>query len=291
MKMKMKMKKVISLLAMLSFIMIFLTSIILYIVPQGRVAYWADWTLWGLSKEQWGAIHINTGILFLVSLLFHIYFNWKPMLSYLKNKNRTLILFTVEFNIALLITILVSVGTYAEMPPFSTVLDLSDRFKDDAAKKYGEPPYGHAELSSLKTFSNKMGFDLKQAMIRLKSAGIHLKNEMQTLQQISSANDISPQQLYQLIKNENDQSAVPSLERKEMPENPIPGTGHQRLIDLCHQYNLNVKKIEREFKKLEIKVDQNMTLKEIGELNQRGAIDIYEIIRTISTPSKEEKED
>ena len=65
-----------------------LTSIILYLMPQGRVAYWADWRLLGLSKEQWGALHLNMGVLFILSLLLHLYYNWQPLLNYLKNTRK-----------------------------------------------------------------------------------------------------------------------------------------------------------------------------------------------------------
>ena len=44
------------------------TSIILFITPQGRVAYWADWRLMGLTKTDWGNIHIVVGFLFLITL-------------------------------------------------------------------------------------------------------------------------------------------------------------------------------------------------------------------------------
>jgi hypothetical protein len=54
------------------------------------VAYWADWRLWGLTKEQWGNVHINIGLLFLLSIFLHIYYNWKALLAYLKNKARQL---------------------------------------------------------------------------------------------------------------------------------------------------------------------------------------------------------
>jgi len=37
-----KIRRITSLTASLAFILMLLTSIILYIVPQGRVAYWAD---------------------------------------------------------------------------------------------------------------------------------------------------------------------------------------------------------------------------------------------------------
>ena len=64
----MNIRRMTSLTAALSFIILFVTIVVLYIVPQGRVAYWADWRLWGMTKEQWGNIHLNIGLLFLLSI-------------------------------------------------------------------------------------------------------------------------------------------------------------------------------------------------------------------------------
>ena len=50
----MRIRKITSLTAGLAFIVMLVTSIILYIVPQGRVAYWADWKLWGLTQNRLG---------------------------------------------------------------------------------------------------------------------------------------------------------------------------------------------------------------------------------------------
>ena len=58
------------------------------------------------------------------------------------------------------IVIVFTAGTYFLVPPFSWMMTLNDHFKDSGAEKYGEPPYGHAELSSLKTFSKKLNLDL-----------------------------------------------------------------------------------------------------------------------------------
>ena len=80
----MTLRKITSLTATLSFVLTVVTSTILYLVPQGRVAYWADWRMWGLSKTQWGDIHINVGLLFLLALCVHIYYNWKPLVVYLE---------------------------------------------------------------------------------------------------------------------------------------------------------------------------------------------------------------
>jgi hypothetical protein len=107
-----KIRKITSLTAALAFILMVLTSIILYIVPQGRVAYWADWRLWGWTKTDWGNIHINLGLLFLIALFLHIYYNWKPLMSYLKDKAKQMKVLTPEFNVALAITVASIVGTY-----------------------------------------------------------------------------------------------------------------------------------------------------------------------------------
>jgi hypothetical protein len=167
----MKIRKITSLTAALAFILIIITSIVLYVVPQGRVAYWADWRFLGLTKTEWGNLHINLGLLFLIALVLHIYYNWKPLLSYLKDKARKMKVLTAEFNVALIITVLFMVGTYLLVPPFSWMMTLNDYFKDAGAEKYGEPPYGHAELSSLKTFAKKTGLDLTKATALLQDAG------------------------------------------------------------------------------------------------------------------------
>lgn len=41
----MNLRKVISLTMLLSFALCILTSIVLYVVPEGRISYWAEWRL------------------------------------------------------------------------------------------------------------------------------------------------------------------------------------------------------------------------------------------------------
>ncbi|MFP7753178.1 DUF4405 domain-containing protein [Thermodesulfobacteriota bacterium B35] len=48
----MNIRRITSMTMLVSFVLLSVTSIVLYIVPHGRVAYWADWHLWGLSKTQ-----------------------------------------------------------------------------------------------------------------------------------------------------------------------------------------------------------------------------------------------
>ena len=101
----MSLRKITSLTLGFSFLILALTGIILYFVPQGRIAYWADWRLWNLSKTQWTNIHINLALLSVVAGILHTYYNWRSIMLYLKNKAKQLKVFTLNFNIALLISI------------------------------------------------------------------------------------------------------------------------------------------------------------------------------------------
>ncbi|MBF0241066.1 MAG: DUF4405 domain-containing protein [Desulfamplus sp.] len=281
----MNIRKVTSLTAFISFFVVVVTSIILYIAPQGRVAYWADWKLFGLSKDQWGDIHINVGFLFLLFLLLHIYYNWNPIVIYLKNRSKELVIFTKEFNVALILTIIFIVGTYIEIPPFSTIINISTSIKDAAAVKYGEPPYGHAELSSLTAFAKKMNIDSEGAIKSIKDAGYIVDNGSQTLQEIATINKVAPQQLYLVMSAASDKSESTQLEghdkASKLPENPPAGTGSLTLGAFCKEYNLDTNSIISSLNQANIKAKEEMTIKSIAEENKLAPLDLYERLRAI----------
>ena len=267
----MNIRKITSLTAFLSFFALVTTGVVLYIVPHGRVAYWTNWHLWGLTKTQWGNIHINLGLLFLIGIGLHSYYNWKAILSYLKNKAKQIKVFTREFNIALVFLIVFVIGTYMEVVPFKWILEINGSLKNAATQKYGEPPYGHAELSSLKVFAKKMGFDLTEAMTRLSKANISVEDEKQTLQEISKQNHLSPKQVYLAMKPA-EQMGKP----KKMPLMPPPGMGSRSLADICQEYDLNIPIIIRGLSEENIKAEADMNLKEIAQKNNRSPIDVYD---------------
>lgn len=273
----MSMRKITSLTATLSFIFLVTTSVVLYIVPHGRVAYWSDWHLWGLSKTQWGNIHINLGLLFVLAILLHLYYNWKAIVSYLKDRTKRIKVFTKSFNLALLIVLAFMFGTYVEIPPFAWVLDVNETLKDSAAKKHGEPPYGHAELSSLKTLTARVELDLAQSVARLKTAGIKFDRDKQTILEIAKLNKMSPRQVYLAMLPPKGISQI-----NELPEIPPPGLGKRSLADICQQYNLNIPIILRGLADRDIKASADMSIKKIAEHAKMSPIDVYEAIKDIA---------
>ena len=64
--MKFRTRGFVSLLLALTFLVASFSGVILYLTPRGRVANWTGWTMLGLDKHEWGAIHINACLLVLV---------------------------------------------------------------------------------------------------------------------------------------------------------------------------------------------------------------------------------
>jgi Domain of unknown function (DUF4405) len=272
-------RKITSMTMFISFLFLVLTSIILYIVPQGRVAYWADWHLWGLTKSEWGNLHINLGFLFLFAGLLHMYYNWSPIKAYMKNRSWQLKVFTPSFNAALLLTLVVGIGTYLEIPPMSTVITLGDSFKDRASEKYGEPPYGHAELSSLKLFSKKQDLDLALAMDLLRKADIQFTESKDTLAAIGAVNKMSPQEIYTIIKPAAGKMKAEG--KISFPDSPMAGFGNKTLGALCSEYNLMFPVIRQNLAKRGVKAEATMTIKEIAAAHDKQPMTIFEDLHEI----------
>ena len=284
----MNIRKITSMTLLLSLVVLTINSIILYIVPEGRVANWATWSFLGLTKGDWGAQHTTVGFLFLVAGILHIYYNWNPIVAYMKNKAREIKVFTGSFNVALALTVIFVVGTYYNVPPMSTIMEISEHFKDSAAKTYGEPPYGHAESSSLKMFANRENLDLAKSIELLEAAGIPVTDEKELLQEIAERAKKSPQQIYEIIKPAKvsaPQSSNDAGASSPLPIAPNSGLGKKTLGDVCSEYGLDTSTIIEKLAARGIKAEAEQKFKEIGAAHDMEPMQVYELLVEIASES------
>lgn len=273
-------RQIISMTMFVSFLVVILNSIVLYIVPEGRVAYWADWTFWGLTKSQWGQQHTTVGFLFLAAGLIHTYFNWRRIVSYLQNKMRTTTFCTKPFAAAFAVTLFFVIGTYYQVPPMSSIVNLSEHFKHSAAEQYGEPPYGHAESSSLKMFAKKEQIDLNKAIKLLDKQGIKVESPKQTLKELAVAHSLSPQDIYLIIKPAST-AAVNNSGKQVFPDSPKSGWGKKTLTEVCELYGLEINKIVKKLDKKGVSASPEQQIKEIAEANDLEPMGLFEVLHSI----------
>jgi len=220
----------ISLVTAFSFVAMSLSGIAAFIVPQGKVAYWTNWTFLGLSKTQWGNIHITTSVLFLIAGIWHTCYNWTPLMQYLRGIPGRMAAGWRDLAIATLVTLFFTIGAVTKAPPLNYILDFNSWIKEAWVRTPADdPPFGHAELLSLKGFCKKMYINPDEALRELQRAGLHVVDENVTLERIASANGVTPARVYQVIRKlEQPDSSVllpasvpmPAATKPAAPESP-----------------------------------------------------------------------
>jgi hypothetical protein len=254
----MKIRRLVSLTALVSFIVLALTGLMLFFSPQGRVAYWSGWTVLGLSKEQYGDLHTTFMVLFLVAGVWHIVLNWKPIVNYLKDRRKKVRVFTPEFSAAVTLCGLFLVGTMVGLFPFQQFLAVGDVIKDYWEETDGSPPWGHAELNPLDRFCRGMEdferlehqrlveIDCGEALTALRSAGIQVEDESQQLIEIARANSTTPQELAEIVLSvakprEGGANELPRVDSLQFPQ-PYSGLGRMTMRQYAEEYGADLER-------------------------------------------------
>lgn len=182
-----------SLLVLFSFVVLAFSGIILYIFPHGRVAYWVDFHLLGLDKDQWDTLHTCFSLLFVAFSVLHIVNNWRALWNYMRDKATDTFRMKKELISAFAISVAFVIGSIFFIPPFVNIKDLSEYIKESWVEpSEAELPFPHAELQSLESLGIRLGFDPDEAVRRLKEAGLDTKGSDETLKDIAHRNDTTP---------------------------------------------------------------------------------------------------
>ena len=265
------------------FLIMGITGLILYIVPQGRIAYWVNWKFLGLTKTDWGNIHILASLLFIVAGAFHTYFNWKPLMNYFRDRISHGLKLKWELFISLALSVLIVFSALFSIPPLAYLLDFNEYVKDRwiVSENY-EPPFGHAEELSLEVFAKKMGIDLEKAQTELQTNGIVFNSPKETLLEISEANQISPMALYMLIKKFEKTLSFEQVKNytPEMVEVEFAGTnlGNKTLEMICENLNIEIEYAQNRLHQNEIEMSKEEKLKNTAERYALNPIDILKAI-------------
>jgi len=195
---KFQMKGFTSLLLAFSFMVLVFSGVILYFTPQGMIAHWSNWTLFGLGKEQWADIHICDSLLFLIATILHLYLNWRIFWSYIKKKAAGLNL-KRELAAALVVTVVVVAGTHFSVPPLSNIIDWNSQIKRYWAQRSSRPPVPHAERLSIQRFAFFVGLPADEIADALRKESFTFDDNSITLGELAEQKHIAPSELFAAI--------------------------------------------------------------------------------------------
>ena len=180
-------KKTTSLTLALSGLVMLVTSIVLYFGPAGHVGHFCRWSFWHLSRHHWGALHLNSGLLFCLAMIVHVWLNFRLLVAYVKKQKKG----APAFAVSLLLTFYVCMGGYYELPPMGQFLDLARSFRTNSIQTYGSPPYGTAAQFPALHIARYMGWAPQQSRAQLSQNNIMLDTPDQSLADLAQKNHTS----------------------------------------------------------------------------------------------------
>ncbi len=197
-----------SLLLTLSFLVMAVSGTMLFLTPRGRVAHWTDWTLLGLGKDQWGAVHIMNSILFVLIAGLHLYLNWSLFLGYLKKKAVAGLHMKRELAVAAAVAILMVVGAIASIPPFSSIMALNDEIKDYWEVRAAQAPAPHAEELTLVEFAGHINLSLGELTKALQEEGFTVDDSGLTVGEVGRQKGVAPNDVLTAIQKHHPEAGA-----------------------------------------------------------------------------------
>ncbi len=201
MKKKFYWRSYVSISLLLSFLVIAVSGVILYLAPPGRVARWISWVMLGFNRGQWEDLHTLFSYLFIVFGLFHLFlFNWKLFFSYLRSRITRKINRKREIIFALATFLAIALFTLAKWPPVYSVMDLGNTISSGWADRRGAPPVPHAEEMTLNDLSKELFRSEPELVIgKLRELGFVVRDGNQTLDSLALQNEAAPSELFRQL--------------------------------------------------------------------------------------------
>lgn len=194
-----RMRALISVFTFISFVILLLTGAELYVAPHDHAIDWLSWTFLGMDQDIFTELHIIFGLLFLVTSLVHIGYNFKPLLNYFKKPGSGMNFFT-EVMVASILSFLIIIGTLAGLPGPANILELGERVQESWTASYPEAPIPNTESLTIRQLALLLEVDAATLIARLHELNINDANEQSVIEVIAEEYDIAPYKIYTAIK-------------------------------------------------------------------------------------------
>jgi hypothetical protein len=255
----------------ISFVIIVSSGLVLYIAPPGRISNWSEWTFVSITKANWQAVHTIFTFLFVVAAAFHIYFNWRVIVAYLKTKLGEGIRRRRELALSSAVVFTVLVLTIGGVPPFETVMTVGETLKNSWATSATEPPVPHAELWTLAQLAGTAKIPLDQVLANLKQAGITPASAEVTLASLADDHKLTPQAVYKAAMRDTTPAPIPLAEGG--------GYGLKTVREICEQIKVPVSTGLERLRQQGIEATPESNMRELATRAGKQPIDLVKILQ------------
>jgi HAMP domain-containing protein len=185
--------------ALLSFFAATVAGIVLFFRPEGTLASWTRWTVFGLDKKGWEGVHTCFVAVFVVFALLHAIINWPVLVGYFRRSAMRPTRAISELSAAVLVVSLLVVATVLRWQPLWSLMDLRNSIKQGSLAVTVQPPIANAEGLPLEELCRLASVPVEDALARLERAGHGTRDRRMTLALLAKETGRSPEALYRVI--------------------------------------------------------------------------------------------
>ena len=154
----------------------------------------------GLGTHDWSGVHTWFAAVFVLTTVFHLIFNFRPLINYFRDRFTRRLGWRWEWVAAVALCVGVFAGAQTRIPPFSTLLNWGESVKKSWEDARTTAPLPHAELLSLKELASQAKVPYESAVERLEARGFKGIRPEAIAQDVARTNQVSAQRLYEIIQ-------------------------------------------------------------------------------------------
>lgn len=193
-------------------IVLALSGVVLFYSPRGQVANWTNWRFWGITREQWMFVHINSAAVVLILVFLHVWYNWRLLWCYIRKSSLVAIHRKYELFVALGLTALVFAGSVYEWPGAQELPRWRSQLRARWETNIARPPVAHLEEWTLRQLAEGASVEADRLLAATQELGFGTPSENTTLGEIAAKLGQSPREVFESLRGK-----VPELDKVTVP--------------------------------------------------------------------------
>jgi hypothetical protein len=191
-------RAIVSLFLTLQFALLAVSGFLLYAAPRCSDAEWMGWHVWGLSKEQWEAMHLFFGMTFPLIAIIHLLYNYQAWVSYLRRQASEVRCRARELSVSVALCAAMVICVVGGYFPVNVIVEHGEMIKEWHAQAVTPPPWFGAGEATLTSLAKEIHVPVETAIHRLSDFG-HVATDADTLAALAERDGTSMMALYRII--------------------------------------------------------------------------------------------